>query len=55
MADTKKPSYQIAFESRQAQIENQIQTEHKHERPIESPQDEIKPGKGSQQLLEGAQ
>jgi hypothetical protein len=52
---TKKPSYQLAFDARQQQLEESIRTEHHGQHELETPQDEIKPQRGSQQLGEGNQ
>jgi hypothetical protein len=55
MADIKKPGYQIAYDQRQRELEDSIRTEHRGAHESETPQDEIKPSRGSTQLGEGNQ
>ena len=58
--DIKKPDYQIAYEERQKQLGKSLETEHpgpiRQTRPeaLRDEQTEIKTGKDSQQLGEGA-
>jgi len=53
--DIRKTPYSVAFNARQQQLEESIRTEHHGQHESETPQDEIKPQRGSQQLGEGNQ
>jgi hypothetical protein len=52
--DIKKPSYQIAYEQRQKEIEESIKSPYRGTEKSRDPESEVKPTRDSIQLGEGA-